>query len=307
MATRRSALGRGLGALIPTRSELDDREQEVAPEAEAEAEAGAASELAIERIRANPEQPRRRFDADELERLAESIGRHGVLQPVVVRRVADSDLSDPLYELVVGERRWRASQLAGRTTIPAVIADVAPRERLALALVENVQRQDLNPIELAHAFEALAAAGATQEQIGDQVGFDRSTVANHLRLLELPRELQGDVETGSVTIGHAKALLSVANPERRRSLRDRIVREQLSVRESEAAARSLGASTRAPRRRKRAAAALDPDTGHLIDLLRDRLKTQVRLQGTPARGRLEIDFFGPEELHRISQIILGEA
>ncbi len=305
MATRRSALGRGLGALIPTRSELDDREQEVAPEAEAEA--GAASELELERIRTNPEQPRRRFDPDELERLAESIGRHGVLQPVVVRRVADSDLSDPLYELVVGERRWRASQLAGRATIPAVIADVAPRERLALALVENVQRQDLNPIELAHAFEALAAAGATQEQIGDQVGLDRSTVANHLRLLELPRELQGDVETGSVTIGHAKALLSVANPERRRSLRDRIVREQLSVRESEAAARSLGASTRAPRRRKRAAAALDPDTGHLIDLLRDRLKTQVRLQGTPARGRLEIDFFGPEELHRISQIILGEA
>ncbi|MDJ0866925.1 MAG: ParB/RepB/Spo0J family partition protein [Myxococcota bacterium] len=304
MATRRSALGRGLGALIPTRSELDDREQEVAPEAEAEA--GAASELELERIRTNPEQPRRRFDPDELERLAESIGRHGVLQPVVVRRVADSDLSDPLYELVVGERRWRASQLAGRATIPAVIADVAPRERLALALVENVQRQDLNPIELAHAFEALAAAGATQEQIGDQVGLDRSTVANHLRLLELPRELQGDVETGSVTIGHAKALLSVANPERRRSLRDRIVREQLSVRESEAAARSLGASTRAPRRRKRAAAALDPDTGHLIDLLRDRLKTQVRLQGTPARGRLEIDFFGPEELHRISQIILGE-
>ncbi len=304
MATRRSALGRGLGALIPTRSELDDREQEVAPEAEAEA--GAASELELERIRTNPEQPRRRFDPDELERLAESIGRHGVLQPVVVRRVADSDLSDPLYELVVGERRWRASQLAGRATIPAVIADVAPRERLALALVENVQRQDLNPIELAHAFEALAAAGATQEQIGDQVGLDRSTVANHLRLLELPRELQGDVETGSVTIGHAKALLSVANPERRRSLRDRIVREQLSVRESEAAARSLGVSTRAPRRRKRAAAALDPDTGHLIDLLRDRLKTQVRLQGTPARGRLEIDFFGPEELHRISQIILGE-
>jgi ParB family chromosome partitioning protein len=215
---RRSALGRGLGALIPGAA----RERSVVPEvAPAPEPASIASELPIERIRPNPEQPRRRFDPAELERLAASIRHHGILQPVVVRAVDDG------YELVVGERRWRAAQAAGRTTIPAVVADVAPRDRLELALVENVQRHDLNPIELALAFRALADSGATQEAIGERVGFERSTIANHLRLLDLPREMQQDVEGGAMSVGHAKAILAVANPERRRSLRDRIVGDAL--------------------------------------------------------------------------------
>jgi len=290
---KRSALGRGLGALIPGTA----RERSAEPAQTPTPDPKATSELPIERIRPNPEQPRRRFDPAELERLADSIRRHGVLQPVVVRAVDDG------FELVVGERRWRAAQAAGRTTIPAVIADVAPRDRLEIALVENVQRHDLNPIELALAFRALADSGATQESIGERVGFERSTIANHLRLLDLPREMQADVEGGAMTIGHAKAILAVASPERRRSLRDRIVRDALSVRQAEELAREHGATTRAPQRGR--ITTLDPDLANLVDVLRQRLQTQVRLRGSASRGRLEIDYVGADELNRLVDLVLG--
>jgi ParB family chromosome partitioning protein len=303
MTTRRSALGRGLGALIPgAAAPPEPAPQAVAAEAPPALAAG-PQELAIDEIVPNPEQPRRVFDPAELERLADSIRRHGVLQPVVVRR------AEAGYELVVGERRWRASQLAGRRTIPAVVADIEPRDRLEIALVENVQRHDLNPIELALAFRALAEAGATQEDIGRRVALDRATVANHLRLLDLPRELQGDVESGLLTVGHAKALLQVSNPERRRYLRDRIVGQHLSVRAAEEAARVLtDGSGRA--RPKRASAsppsATDPNLERLVDALRQRLKTRVRISGTAGQGRIEIDYFGPEELGRLVSEILGD-
>jgi len=303
--TPRRGLGRGLGALIPGAA-TPPRPAPGAPHepdaAPADARSGPA-EIPIDRIRPNPEQPRRVFDPAELERLAASIRQHGVLQPVVVRRAGD----DGVYELVVGERRWRAARAAGLASIPAVIADVAPHDRLAVAIVENVQRHDLNPMELAHAFAALAEQGATQEEIGARVGFDRATVANHLRLLELSRELQQDVESGALTLGHAKALLSVASPERRRVLRDRIVAEGLSVRRAEEEARALGAAVRPPRKPRAAAQVLDPDTAQLVDALRGRLQTQVRLRGSASRGRLEIEYYGPEELHRLVELILGDA
>lgn len=301
----RRGLGRGLGALIPGASTA----QRPAPAAPIEPAQGPApgdargpAEIPVDRIRANPEQPRRSFDPAELERLAASIRQHGILQPVVVRRADDGG-----YELVVGERRWRAAQQAGLAAIPAVVADVAPRERLALALVENVQRHDLNPMELAHAFEALAQQGATQEEIGARVGFERATVANHLRLLELSRELQQDVESGALTFGHAKALLSVTSPERRRALRDRIVGDGLSVRRAEEEARTLGAAVRPARKARGEVRVLDPDTARIVDALRGRLQTQVRLRGSAARGRIEIETFGPEELHRVVELILGDA
>ncbi|MBW1688779.1 MAG: ParB/RepB/Spo0J family partition protein, partial [Deltaproteobacteria bacterium] len=212
------------------------------------------------------------------------------------------------YELVVGERRWRAAELAGLTTIPAMVKDVASPELLEMALVENVQRRDLNPIELALAFRALTEGGATQEQVGERVGLDRSTIANHLRLLELPRELQQEVETGVLSAGHAKALLQIDNPERRRHLRDRIVANQLSVRAAEELARSL-AGTRTPtRRRPRAAGeALDPHLQELVDTLRDQLQTKVRITSAGGRGKIEIEFYGPEDLHRITRAILEGA
>jgi ParB family chromosome partitioning protein len=293
MAIRRSALGRGLDALIPGAGAEPARGEDAPGDA-----GNGASELPLDAIDPNPAQPRRRFEAAALAQLAGSIRRHGVLQPVVVRRAGDR------YELVVGERRWRAAREAGLARLPAVVADVAPRDRLELALVENVQRNDLNPIELALAFRALTEAGATQDQVGERVGLDRSTVANHMRLLELPRELQEDVEEGRLTTGHAKALLQVSNPERRRFLRDRIVGEQLSVRAAEEAARA--ASSAAPRRRRPTPTpAPSPDAQQLLDSLRDRLQTSVRIVGTAGRGRIEIDYFGPEDLHRVASLVLG--
>lgn len=290
MTKGRSALGRGLGALIPGAGTG-------ASSPVAASSTGGPAEIEVERIDPNPEQPRRIFDAEQLERLADSIRRHGILQPVIVRAAGDR------YELVVGERRWRAAQVAGRKTIPAVIAEIAPKDRLELALVENVQRHDLNPIELALAFRALAEGGATQEEIGERVALDRSTVANHLRLLELGRDLQGDVEHGRLSVGHAKALLQIQSPERRRQLRDRIVAQQLSVRAAEEAARSL-AST-GERKPRAAPSPADPNLGHLVDALRERLKTRVRVAGASGgRGQIEIEFYGEGELDRISRIIL---
>ncbi len=299
---RRNALGRGLGALLPSTETSEPAEAPAAaPAGAAEGPRAGVLEIPLERIVPNPQQPRRHFGDEELRQLAESLERHGVLQPVVVRRSA----SDPdRYELVVGERRWRAARLAGLEALPATVKDLAPRELLDVALVENVQREDLNPIELALAFRTLLEGGATQEEIGARVGLDRSTVANHVRLLDLPRELQEDVETGALGVGHAKALLSLANPERRRWLRDRVVADGLSVRAAEELARSAGAATRPARRRSPSRDAVDPNLQALLDRLRDHLKTRVRITGTPQRGKLEIDFFGPEELHRVASAIL---
>jgi ParB family chromosome partitioning protein len=162
----------------------------------------------------------------------------------------------------------------------------------------------LNPIELAHAFRALGAAGATQEEIGQQVSLDRSTIANHLRLLELPREFQADVEAGQLSIGHAKALLSVGNLEKRRQLRDRIVRDSLSVRASEALARPGPASKP---RQTRTRSAADPDRQKLVDQLRRHFQTRVRINGDDARGRIEIEYFGAEDLGRITDLLLRGA
>lgn len=315
MAVRRNALGRGLDALIPAQRSTPPKPSptsaptsERAPAPSAEPTAEGHRELAVSTIAANPDQPRRVFDEAELGRLADSIKRHGVLQPVVVRLAPEG--AERPYELVVGERRWRASQLAGRETIPATILDVAPRDLLEVALIENVQRQDLNPIELAQAFRELLDEGATQEEVGRRVGLDRSSISNHLRLLELPRELQGDVENGALSMGHAKALLAVSNPERRRHLRDRIVSDQLSVRAAEQAARETTQVTKPPKARKAGATAAragdaDPNLQSLIDALREQLQTQVRIATSGDGGRLEVDFYSAEDLHRISQAILG--
>jgi ParB family chromosome partitioning protein len=298
MAQRRSALGRGLGALLP------EARSEVAAAPEPAPAESSPRELEVARIRPNAEQPRRRFSEEELARLADSLERYGLLQPVVVRQVHDDPNAD--YELVVGERRWRAARVAGLERIPATIADIASRDLLEVALVENIQRQDLNPIELALAFRGLTDTGATQQEVGERVGLDRSSVANHLRLLDLPRELQQDIEDHVITMGHAKALLQLGNPERRRQLRDRIVADGLSVRAAEAMARQLSGSSTGGRKSQRPEV-VDPDVARLLDQLRDRLQTKVRISGGASRGRLEIEFYGPEELDRISSSILERA
>lgn len=293
MAVTRNALGRGLGALLPTPSAPAP-----VPVAAPESTGAGSTEIAVSSIDANPEQPRRHFDAAHLEQLAASIRRHGVLQPVVVRRAGER------FELVVGERRWRASEAAGLETIPAVVADITPGARLEIALVENVQRQDLNPIELAHAYRALADAGRTQDEIGERVGLDRSSVANHMRLLELPRSIQADVEERRLSMGHAKALLQISNPERRRHLRNRIVEGRLSVRESERIARDSGGPAR--RRRSDGEAKDGPGGSHdaLANALEKQLLTRVRIHGDGEKGRIEIQYSGLEDLTRIGRAIL---
>ena len=291
MATERNALGRGIGALLPGSAPIQMFD------AISETTESGPTEIPIDRIDPNPDQPRRVFETAQLQTLADSIRQHGVIQPIVVRRVQDR------FELVVGERRWRATREAGLTSIPAVIAEVDADDRLALALIENIQRRDLNPIELAQAFRSLAEIGATQEEIGHRVGLERSTIANHLRLLELPREFQQDVEEGRLSAGHAKALLGVANPERRRRLRDQIIREAVSVRAAEELCRagSGSAKQRPPR------ASHDPDLQRLVDGLRQRLQTRVSIQGKPSRGRIEVEYFSQEDLRRIAGILLGDS
>lgn len=345
MTNRRTALGRGLGALISSPAPAP-----VAPSAPGaqtpfrstplgvpldgvprtgEAAPSGVFELELARIDPNPEQPRREFEAGAMQQLADSIRQHGVLQPVVVRQAGSR------FELVMGERRFRASQLAGRQRVPAVVLDVDPADRLELAIIENVQRQDLNPIELALAYQALARAGHTQEEIGRKVSMDRSSIANHIRLLDLPRSIQSDVEAGRLSMGHAKALLQVVDPEAREALRARVLREGLSVRVTELAAREItggagaasldggaggakpgaatGDSARSGRGAGRAAsaatgaAAQDPDTRAFLERIERRLQTRVALHpASSGGGRLEISYFNLEDLERISDLILGD-
>lgn len=290
----RKALGRGLGALIPG-----------APPAPTQPAAtgstpGGVTPIDIDLIDANPKQPRRVFAEEQLSTLADSIRQYGVLQPIVVRRAGER------YELVVGERRWRASKLAGKKTIPAVVADLAAKDRLEVALVENIQRHDLNPIELALAFQELVAAGSTQEEIGTRVGLQRSTIANHLRLLDLTPEIQADVEQGRISMGHAKALLQITDPVQRRALRDKILAQGLSVREVEKFGR-LGSDeigTKAAKNLKaQAAVNADPNLNYVVDQLRNHLKTKVRIVGE-SKGRIEIEFFSVEDLTRLVSLLL---
>ncbi len=319
MSNRRNALGRGLGALIPGAGSQEAKpataQQEPRPvsmprpastdatAAESQSRSSGPTLLRVSDIEPNPEQPRRVFDEAHLQELADSIKRHGVLQPVVVRRNGEH------YELIVGERRWRATQVAGLKTIPAVVADVATQDRLEIAIIENVQRQDLNPIELAHAYRALVETGATQDEVGKRVSKDRSSVANHLRLLDLSREIQEDIEEGRLSMGHAKALLQVSNPERRRHLRDRVLGEKLSVREAETLGREIAgpvARTK-PRKPRKESNVLDPSLAPVVDALQRQFQTRVRIVGGTERGKIELEYFEKEDFTRIVNLLMDAA
>jgi ParB family chromosome partitioning protein len=311
MSERRRALGRGLGALISSESRspspaADARQSTQNGVYEEEplkpSSSGLSAAIPVDRVDPNPNQPRRRFGTAELERLAASILEHGVLQPIVVRKVGER------YELIVGERRWRASRAAGLESIPAVIADMAPQERLEVAIVENVQRHDLNPLELANAYKALRDTGVTQEEIGRKVSQDRSSVANHLRLLELSRDVQEDIEEGRLSMGHAKALLQVSEGALRGRLRDRIVKQGLSVR----AAEKLARVAEAPKAAQGAGSAqgleaTDPNLASSLDALQRRYQARIRVKSGRGKGRIEIDYFDSEDFHRIFSLLMGDA
>lgn len=281
MALKRG-LGKGLGALIPGAER---------PEAPTQQEIG------LDELAANPFQPRKRFADEALDELAATIRAHGVLTPVVVRRTPDG------YQIVAGERRVRAARMAGLTKVPAVIREASDGQALEMALVENLQREDLNPLEAAEAYQRLTSEfGLTQEALAERVGRDRSSVANALRLLRLPETIREDLVSGALSEGHARALLGLDRPADQLRVREQVMRGGLTVRATEALVRKLRTG-RPPRPRRPVAA--DPNLGDLEDRLRTALGTKVRIQRSGAAGTVEISFYSADDLTRIADLVLG--
>ena len=278
---QRRGLGRGLGALIPGAEEPTRGPQE----------------LPLSDIAANPTQPRKRFDQTALEELAATIRTHGVLAPVVVRR------SDEGYQVIAGERRVRAAKLAGLSHIPAIVREAGDGQALEMALVENLQREDLNPVESAEAYQRLVGEfGLSQEAVAARVGRDRSTVANALRLLRLPRKIRDDVAAGALSEGHARALLGLERPADQLKARDEVVRRHLTVRATEALVRRL----RSPHQVAAPKRPANPNLGSLEDRLRVALGSKVRILRSGRGGMLEISFFSDDDLTRLVDLIVGE-
>jgi ParB family chromosome partitioning protein len=290
--SKRGGLGRGLSALIPG-----------APEA---GEAGSGLlEVPVHAVGPNPKQPRTRFDDEALAELAASIKEVGILQPIVVRRAGDG-----AYELVAGERRLRAAKLAGLATVPVVLRDSDDSELLREALIENIHREDLNPIELAEAFrQLLEELGLKQESLADRVGVSRSHIANTIRLLSLPLEVQQLLTDERITAGHARTLLALGDADAMRSLALRVAAEDLSVRQVEEVVRRFLDAPVVIEETEPApvsSASSDPGVAEVEEILSEQLATRVTIQmGTKRGGKVVIEFGSPDDLDRIVSEIVG--
>jgi ParB family transcriptional regulator, chromosome partitioning protein len=281
MADKRPALGRGLSALIPDAAapSLNDRSLDVDTDL----------------LRPNPFQPRTAIDETKIEELARSIRAHGIIQPIIVRRSGEG------YEIVAGERRWRASQRAGLLKVPVVVRDIPDDRLLAAALIENIQREDLNPVEEAHAYRRLADQfHLTQEQIADAVGKDRSSVANYLRLLKLPGEVLAGLGSGALSMGHARALLGLPDDEMQLRVSRDVIGRNLSVRETEALVKK--ATQTLP---EKTPVEKDVHTRAAEERLRFALGTRVRIERKRKGGQIEIDFGSEDELQRLFEVLTG--
>lgn len=301
MSQRPRGLGKGLGALIPTGPPTAANGTEGALEMEPVAGAHFA-ELSLSAITPNPRQPRKHFDEEALDELAESISIVGLLQPVVVRRVGPDS-----YELIMGERRWRASQKAGLDAIPAIVRDTTDDDLLRDALMENLHRQQLNPLEEAAAYQQLLEDfGATHEQLATRIGRSRPHITNTLRLLNLPPAVQRRLAAGVLTAGHARALLSLDGVEAQESLAHRIVAEGLSVRAVEEiiAMRDIEDPPKAPRQGRKKPVA--PALKQLADRLSDRYETKVRVDLGRNKGKIVVEFASLEDLDRIIQAMVPD-
>jgi ParB family transcriptional regulator, chromosome partitioning protein len=282
----KKALGKGLQALLPEKKTLVWK---------VEQDGQAVSMISLDQILPNRYQPRTTFAEAELEELAQSVKEHGVLQPIVVRRKGDG-----MYELIAGERRFRAAKIAGMITIPALVRNSNDEKSLAVALVENIQRQNLNPMEEAKAYSRLMGEfGLTQDLVSRSVGKDRSSIANILRLLSLHKDVQQFIESGAISLGHAKVLAGLATADAQLQLAQKIVSEQLSVRQIEQMIsgqkknRGTGSKKEEPRRFR-----------NLEEQFRKRLGTKVQVKAATRGGQLIIHYFSDEELDRISSMIL---
>jgi len=280
---RRTGLGRGLDALIPQTTDTSE----------------SVREIPIDEIAPNPRQPRQHFAEESLQELAESIRQHGIVQPVIVARSGGT----PPYQLVAGERRWRAAKLAGLRAIPAIVRDLSPRQAVEIALVENVQRADLSPLETAMAYRALIEEfGLTQAEVAERVGKSRSAVANTLRLLDAPVPIQDALAAGEITEGHARALLALPDAASQIEALQMVRERGLTVRQTEQLVREW--TVRRARRPSRAAPLAS--YGWLQEALQRRLRTKVELRGTERGGRLIIHYYSAEELHRLLSELLGQ-
>lgn len=280
---QKQALGKGLGALIPDLTTLDDREKK----------ALGISEIELDKIIPNEYQPRKVFDDAKLKELAASIREQGVIQPVIVHRVGSQ------YGLVAGERRWRAARLAGLRTVPALVKEATKRELIEQALIENIQREDLNPLEAAEAFKRLQDEfRLTQEDLAKRVGKERSTITNFLRLLGLPKEVKQALSSGGLNMGHAKAILGLERPRDQVQAADIIMKKGLSVREAEV----LAARLKNPLKEKKVR------VSHELKSLEERLKkalgTKVSIASRAKGGKIVIEYYSNEELDRILEKIM---
>jgi len=271
----KTVLGKGLEALLP---ETGD---EVIP-------------VDIDRIFPGQQQPRKKFKDEPLKELAVSIKERGVLQPIIVSRVGDGTFS-----IVTGERRWRAAALAGLKKIPALVKNVASKDSLEIALIENIQREDLNPLETAEAFNRLITEfNLTQEDLSRKVGKDRATVANYLRLLKLPHEVKLLIDNGDLSIGHAKAILTIEGKMQQIEAARKIAKRNLSVREAE----SLSKKTSKP---QKVTLHKDPQVASLEEKLTKSLGTKVRIKPRGKKGKIEIEYYSLDELERLLDVLLG--
>jgi ParB family chromosome partitioning protein len=288
MAEKRPALGRGLSALIPPTPPP-------APPAATDGSAASPQELDIDLLTPNPRQPRGHIEEQALENLAQSIRSNGVIQPIVVRRVDDR------YEIVAGERRWRAAQRAGLLKVPVALKAVADEDLLQVALIENIQRENLNPIEEAQAYRRLSDDHQmSQEQIAAAVGKDRATVANYVRLLRLPAEVRNEVASATLTMGHARALLSLPDEAAQRRVAREVVSRGLSVRDTEALVRRETTPAVV-----KPGPPVDPNTRVAEEQLKLALGTRTRIVRKGSGGRVEIDFRNESELQRLFDHLTG--
>ena len=273
----KSALGKGLGALIP------EKGREVI-------------DIELNRVVTGTEQPRKTFDDDKLKELAASIKEKGIIQPVLVKREGGGR-----FMLIAGERRVRASQIAGLTKIPAIIREAEAEDALEIALIENIQREDLNPLETAQAFESLIARfSLTQEQVATKVGKERASVANFLRLLKLPAEIKRLIQEGKLTMGHAKALMSIEGPESQLKAAAEIVKGGLSVRATEKLSKQGG------KKPKKLSEGKDPNVAELEQRLIKHLGTKVAVNNKGKKGSITIEYYSLEELDRLLDVLLED-
>lgn len=280
---QKQALGKGLGALIPDLSGLDAKEKN----------AIGIDEIELDRIVPNEYQPRKVFDDDRLKELAASIREQGVIQPVIVHRIGSN------YGLIAGERRWRAARLAGLQTVPALVREATKRELIEQALIENIQREDLNPLEAAEAFRRLQEEfKLTQDDLAKRVGKERSTIANFLRILGLPREIKMHLASGALSLGHAKAVLSLERHRDQMHLADLVAKKGLSVREAEA----LAARLKHPAKEKRTVRAA-AEYRAIEERLKKALGTKVSIAPKTRGGKIVIEYYSNDDLDRILESI----